>query len=468
MALTTAGSEYYGNEALSIVVRPQFIGMLPPGMKPIFTEGAGSIKKTLYSSKGNKLVKYAPGFQGGVASTIQQKKFSLGEFKSENSWDKHTYDDMVQEQASDILGAFQNDIFQSEFATRIPFGLLGIDPALNPTEEQLVSMAEYLIQSAGIAQGIFEALYLADTNKIIELAEGAGTFGNGTAFVAYAEDIRFSAVDGLWKNIMSNAATSPTVDQVKRIAMTNGAVAQVNTITLTGTSGTATVTVKGVAKVATFATDLSTTATNFVAANAAAYLAAGLVLTSSGAGLIFTAKVAGVGFAVGTAINLTTNLAGTSVATTANVAAADLAAGEALATFVKMKAGQPKYMKSLQKSMKYILATESMIENYENSLGGTTLESQRSVMINGIENLAYHGIPIFPMDIDAAIEAYGFGYPHRALLYVDGSIAPVLSSANGFAESMLWFEKKDNLNETRTQLEFGCDFWLPETIVAAY
>jgi hypothetical protein len=61
-----------------------------------------------------------------------------------------------------------------------------------------------------------------------------------------------------------------------------------NRVTLTGTSGTANVTAGGLTKLATFATDLSTTAGNFVTANAAAYLAKGIILTNSTATLIFT------------------------------------------------------------------------------------------------------------------------------------------------------------------------------------
>lgn len=91
------------------------------------------------------------------------------------------------------------------------------------------------------------------------------------------------------------------------------------TVTLAGTSGTANVTVGGVTKLATFATDLTTTAANFVTAWAAAYLAAGIVLTSSTADLIFEASVAGVDFATGSTANVTTDLTGTHVVTTANV-----------------------------------------------------------------------------------------------------------------------------------------------------
>lgn len=100
-------------------------------------------------------------------------------------------------------------------------------------------------------------------------------------------------------------------------------VKRVDTITLTGTSGTATVLCDGVTKTATFATSLTITASNFVTANAADFLAAGVVLTSSGANLIFTSSVAGVNFTGNTTItNATGDLAGSVAATTANVTVA--------------------------------------------------------------------------------------------------------------------------------------------------
>jgi hypothetical protein len=93
---------------------------------------------------------------------------------------------------------------------------------------------------------------------------------------------------------------------------------QIETITLTGTSGTASITeAGGLTKTVTFASSLSTTALNFKTANAAAYLAVGIVLTNSGSTLIFTAQTAGVSFTKPVITNVTTNLAGT-VATTYN------------------------------------------------------------------------------------------------------------------------------------------------------
>jgi len=63
-------------------------------------------------------------------------------------------------------------------------------------------------------------------------------------------------------------------------------------VTLTGTSGTANITVGGVNYLATFTTNLTTSANNFVTSHAATLLALGITVTSSGAVLTFSAATA--------------------------------------------------------------------------------------------------------------------------------------------------------------------------------
>ena len=94
------------------------------------------------------------------------------------------------------------------------------------------------------------------------------------------------------------------------------AVAQVDTITLTGTSGTANINVNSVNYLATFTTSLTVSATNFVSTHATALDAAGITVTSSGADLIFTAKTGGTAFTIAAPVNATGDLAGTLANTT--------------------------------------------------------------------------------------------------------------------------------------------------------
>ncbi|MFH1194082.1 MAG: hypothetical protein V1720_00135 [bacterium] len=87
---------------------------------------------------------------------------------------------------------------------------------------------------------------------------------------------------------------------------------EVDNITLSGTSGTATILNNGITKTATWHTSLTITASDFVTANTPAYLAAGTVITSSGAILTFTALTPGTGFTGATTITAATGtLAGT-------------------------------------------------------------------------------------------------------------------------------------------------------------
>ena len=110
----------------------------------------------------------------------------------------------------------------------------------------------------------------------------------------------------------TNAATTPNTV----------AVAQVDTLTLTGTIGETTVgAAGGLSKVATFNSDLDTSASDFVTLYAADYLAQAIVLTSFEDDVIFTAQVAGTGFTNPTSTPIAGDLDGNVANTQANVAA---------------------------------------------------------------------------------------------------------------------------------------------------
>jgi len=93
------------------------------------------------------------------------------------------------------------------------------------------------------------------------------------------------------------------------------------TATLTGTSGTATITIGGIPYTSTFATDLATTATNFITANKAAIeLATGGTITSSGATIILVAPSATYpGFSIATATGTLTGTVAPAVGSGAQI-----------------------------------------------------------------------------------------------------------------------------------------------------
>lgn len=102
-----------------------------------------------------------------------------------------------------------------------------------------------------------------------------------------------------------------------------GPVAQVSAVALSGTSGTANISVNSVNYLATFTTDLDTSADNFVTSHAAALTVAGITVTHPNADgvLVFTADVAGIEFDIPSIINATGDLAGAITQTTGNVTA---------------------------------------------------------------------------------------------------------------------------------------------------
>jgi hypothetical protein len=77
---------------------------------------------------------------------------------------------------------------------------------------------------------------------------------------------------------------------------------RIDTITLSGTGGTADITCDGLKKRCIFTDTLTGTAEDFVIKHASAYLAYNVIVTSSGANIIFTARYTGEDFAGSTII----------------------------------------------------------------------------------------------------------------------------------------------------------------------
>lgn len=115
----------------------------------------------------------------------------------------------------------------------------------------------------------------------------------------------------------ADTATRATI----AIEQTQDAVAQISTVTLTGNEGAADIRITGTgtAYTATFASDLATTADNFVTTHAADILAdEDIVVTADSGVLTFTAQTAGTAFTAVSA-NASGDLDGTDATPTANV-----------------------------------------------------------------------------------------------------------------------------------------------------
>ena len=113
--------------------------------------------------------------------------------------------------------------------------------------------------------------------------------------------------------------------------------------------------------------------------------------------------------------------------------------------------------------------TDSVRENYLDTLEAQVLEGSRNAMIDGVPRLTYRGIPIMPMDIDQHLLAdFNEPYPHRLLLTHPDNLCMVVNGTGDFAETKFWFNPDLNVNRQRAQFEFGADFIIPEVITVAY
>lgn len=457
----TAGSEYNGKEAVDIIIDPIKERMMPMGIRVISTMGGGTYKDTQLGPLSKILMPYLDGWQGGSGSELKQRKYSLSEFKAEASYSKQDYLAVVQIEAIRLAKNTGNDI-----------------------DGTMMKQAEDSVFGVGVQNDTVRIWWLGDSSK---KHNSAGTYHDQTTTFAIGDEDKFySNIDGVWKNIFSESAdyTVATDAQVRRVnlldstVLSTPAVAEVETLTITGSSGTANVVVEGKAYLATFNTNLSTTASDFVTTHAAAILANhDIVVTSSSADLISTSNTAGV--AITTSITAASgNLNGSTASTTANVVPT-LAAGEAITLFEKMYDNSSEELQDLHENGGYeasestplrYYVTRAIAANYRNSLTATnTTEAAYTAVVDGVKRYHWNGIPIIPMPIETFIRNdFRNKYPNRAILTTANNIAVVMADGNGFASASQWFEKKDNLNMTRAQFEFGAGFTFPKLMTVGY
>ncbi len=147
----------------------------------------------------------------------------------------------------------------------------------------------------------------------VEVTEDEYVVHNAINGINMAYDYRLGdVVDGSIDNIIEQCAGALCV-------MKRTDIYRVDTITLTGSTGTCNILVGGFTGLATFSMTLSITAQDFVTAYESDYDAVGIVLTSVGADLIFTAKVAGTEFDGETSlVNASGNLFGSIAYTTSS------------------------------------------------------------------------------------------------------------------------------------------------------
>jgi len=437
----TTSITWGGKETLDYFLRPMFIGKSPletQGIRIIPNVVSG--QKLNYFGAASKLLKaYAKGFSAASGTTYTQRTLTTYRMKAEA--------------ADDALDFYQT-VFES--------GLRKDD--WNNLDDTMLKNIIIEIYANAVASDVYRQFWLNNDDK--------ETVSSGV--ISGTADADYNAFDGMWKLLMSNAATSPSDTQIFRHTVTDGAVAQVNTVTLTGTAGTANVTVGGVNYLATFDTSIAVTSAAFVALHAAALALREITLTGTTT-LVFTSAVPGQPIPTPTVTNVTGNLDGSNAATTANTAPAALASGESEDIFLALHVGADKVLKQLPANQKVFLVSDLVLENYMTYLESLGTERAQVLLENGQSFYTYRGIPIIGMGWDVHLDADFphasgslYAYPHRVIYTSIDNLVLGIDSANQFTETKMWYNPDQEENRFRSKLVMGVQYVHNKLTAVAY
>lgn len=387
---------------------------------------------------------YAQGtaFTPSTGVTVTQKEVTVVTMKAEVFQNGHAFLNWVKQEALK-KGYAENDITGTVF-------------------EEIV-LAVFM---RGLMADLNRQAFFGDTTK-----EVVASFApNGTLDTDYKE------YDGLWTRVI-NAFDSAAIASTQRLNInvvttyqTTAAVAAVDTVTITGSSGTANLTINGVAYLATFNSTLTQTATDFAATHAATIAArfGKCVVTSSGADVIVTAGVPGMDVTTSIA-NVTGNLAGSSANTTAAVQNTTLVAGSGKSILKGMYDKMPPELREQFMDLRYIV-TSSIYDRYLSDLEADGTEAAHMKTIDGVRQLSFRGIPIIERrDWGVHIENdFGSARPHRAMLVIPANLIIGTDAENDVLNAEMWYDQNTQENKFRVEYKAGTQFLHEKFIVAAY
>lgn len=432
----TTSITWGGKENLDYFLRPMFIGKSPletQGIRVI--PNIQSAQKLNYFGVASKILKaYAKGFNAASGTTYTQRTINVYRLKAEA--------------ADDGL-----DFYQTVFEQ----GLRKDD--WNNLDATMLKNIVIEIYRNALASDIYRIFWLADPNKE---TVSSGVF-TGTADVDY----NMITDGGMWYKLFADASTTPTADQIFRYAVTDGAVAQVDTITLDGgSSANLVIVLMGVAYTTPYNTSYTQTAADFVTQHAAAILLRGVVVTSSTADLIFTSAIPGQPFgypAIGSASTITAS--GGCVHTTANTAPAALSSGESEDIFQGLTIGADPVLKEVPVASKVLLCDTLVYENYMAYLESLGTERAQLLLENGLSLHTYRGIPVLPLNwgthLDADFPNFSgqlHAYPHRVIYTTLDNLVLGMDAMSQYNETMMWFNVDQEENRFRSKLVMGTQY----------
>lgn len=116
-----------------------------------------------------------------------------------------------------------------------------------------------------------------------------------------------------------------------------------------------------------------------------------------------------------------------------------------------------------------LLVTRDVYENYEAGLLSGNLDSARLAKINGIDKLYFRGIPVVDIKVDLYL---GFldNVPKSWAILTDRRNLAMAVNTSDFpgSEISMWYNPDEIENRQRAIFMAGCDYLIPELIVAAF
>jgi hypothetical protein len=446
----TTSVTWEGKSMFDALLREQFIGKSPletQGVK-VMPNVQSTTLLNLFGAPSKISRAYVKGFNPATGTTYTRRSVDVVQMKSEMAQDANEFYQTVYEQIQG-KGVEWNDVEKAKLLNDI--------------------ITSTFLEAFNA--DLFRNFWLNDTNK--ETVVG-GVY-SGVA------DTDYNMYDGMWKKIIDDSALVPSASQIQLFDYSASSVAQVDTVSVTGTSGTANVTFNGIDYLATFDTSLTVTAANFVTAHAAALLLRGVVVTSSVADLIFTSSIPGQPFTAVAIANVTGDLAGTRAASVANTSPAALASGAAKAQLKTMYTDSPAELRAYPNDKKVYLVDGYTYENYLTTLESTgsagefSVESGRSALINGQPVLKFRGIPVINMDWDVNLNA-DFpkasgelpARPYRIIYTAHNNLVMAIDAMSDQSKFEHWFNKDEQENRFRMQYRSGAQFVFNNVMSVSY
>ena len=445
----TTSVSWAGKETFDYLIKPMFVGKSPLETQGIRVMPNVQDKQLLnYFNPVAKMLKAAAiGFSGTTGATYTQRTLNVYRMKAEAESDATVFYNTVFAQL--LKKGNWNDLSVGDKATMLH----------NVLTEMFI---------LGLSSDIYRQYWLSDLYKET-VSSGVIT---GTA------DTDYNAYQGMWAKLMANAATSPSATQIKRVAVSDGAVAQVETMTATtGSSGNPIITVGGVDYTVAYGTSLDATMALWVTTHAAALALRGITVADGGTAITtFTSAIAGQPIPV-PAFAATSDITGTVAHTTANTAPSALSAGEAHSILQSLWTGAPKELKQIPKTDKAFYVGDLVYENliaYLESTSWTTPGYQN--LNNGTSDILYYrGIPIINLGWDYHLDAdfpHASGslwaYPHRVIYSAMDNLVLGIDGANEFNSYDFWFNKDLEMNRWRAKLIMGPEYVHNKLIAVAY